>query len=78
MTLIGPVLYRQGFFAFDMFSATSGLRRSFGYRNVEDAIYDRNMTLTQPVHLGCATCSEFAAEWQDMLGNMPADTAVAA
>lgn len=77
MTIIGPVLFRQGLFAFDIFSMTGGLRRSFGYRVVDEAIYDRNMTLIQPTHLGCATCAEFAAEWQSMMPPL-APAAVAA
>jgi hypothetical protein len=39
--VIGPVLWRQGGYAFDSWTAEEGLSRGYIYRRVEDAHYAR-------------------------------------
>jgi len=40
--VIGPVLTREGGYAFDAWSLEDGLRRGHNYRRIEDAHYARN------------------------------------
>jgi hypothetical protein len=62
-TFIGPVVSREGGFAFDTFSLASGLKRGFAYRCVEQADYDRKTTLRRAavnaLLIPCDTLAEF-------------------
>jgi hypothetical protein len=65
--LVGPVVCRDGGFAFDTCTPAAGIRRGFAYRRVEQAEYDRRSTLLG-VHLpagamptACDTVAAFAA-----------------
>jgi len=76
--LVGPILCRNGGFAFDTFSREGGLRRGFPYRRVEEAKYDRKVTLLgigAPSHIariGCETLSEFDQRCETLAGPMAA------
>ena len=74
-TLVGPVLYRQNGYAFDMFTVAAGLNRSFSYKTVEEAIYDRKTTLRGLSMVGCETTTEFDKECEAM---MPEDVRLCA
>jgi hypothetical protein len=62
---IGPVIERDGRFAYDTFSDQDGLRSSFRYPRVEQAHYDRRSMIVEwrraaqvRVHV-CETLAEF-------------------
>jgi hypothetical protein len=62
---IGPVIERDGRFAYDTFSDQDGLRSSFRYPRVEQAYYDRRSMIVEwrraaqvRVHV-CETLAEF-------------------
>jgi hypothetical protein len=63
--LVGPVVSRNGGFAFDTFCAPDGLKRGYPYRRVEQANYDRKATLLglqlsrEFVTTACETILEF-------------------
>jgi hypothetical protein len=60
--LVGPVLIRDGGYAFDIWTPEEGLSRSFRYRRAEDAYYARRVEIrdfTGPV--SCDTVDEFVA-----------------
>jgi hypothetical protein len=65
--LVGPVICRDGGYAFATCSILTGLKRGFLYRRVEQANYDRKMTLggghlpAGHAALACDTAAEFAA-----------------
>jgi hypothetical protein len=60
---VGPIVRRQGGFAFDTFSPIEGLRTSFAYRCVEQADYDRKTTLRSAAQgallIACETIADF-------------------
>jgi hypothetical protein len=69
--LVSPVLTRDGGFAFDTFTTTSGLCRGFVYRRVEHADRDRKATLRGQHHprrivtvVDCATLVDFHCRQQ--------------
>jgi hypothetical protein len=76
-TFIGPVISREGGFAFDTFSLASGLKQGFAYRCVEQAAYDRKMTLRRAavnaLLIPCETLADFQRRCAGFL-----ETAVAA
>ena len=61
--VIGPVLTRNGGFAFDCWAPEDGLKSGYVYRRVEDARYARNYEIK--VHcngtgtVACSTVDEF-------------------
>ena len=65
-TVVGPILMKQGSYAFDSWTPEEGLIRGYAYRRVEDAHYARNIEiksrLRQPgTAVVCATLDEFTA-----------------
>jgi hypothetical protein len=66
-TLLGPVLYRQGGYAYDRFTVEDGLSRSYSYRTIEEAIYDRKVTLRGVSMVGCATSDVFETKCAEMM-----------
>ena len=63
-TVVGPVLMKQGCYAFDLWTPEEGLSRGYAYRRVEDAHYARNVEIKsrrrQPdTAVVCATLDEF-------------------
>jgi hypothetical protein len=63
--VVGPVVSREGGFAFDFWTPEEGLSRGYTYRRIEDAYYARNAELRyrnkgysdHPVT--CSTVDEF-------------------
>ena len=76
--LVAPILCRNGGFAFDTFSREGGLRRGFPYRRVEEAKYDRKVTLlgigaiVSAARIDCETLSEFDQRCASLSGTMAA------
>ena len=65
--VVGPVLTREGGFAFDCWTPEAGFSRGFSYRCVEDAHYARKSEIrarrrkSGSVMLDCSTLDEFAS-----------------
>jgi hypothetical protein len=66
--IVGPVVTREGGYAFDSWTPGAGLSRSYSYPRVEDAHYARNVEIRSlrrgaPGGLvACTTIDEFVAE----------------
>lgn len=66
--VVGPVITREGGYAFDSWTPQTGLSRSYSYRRVEDAYYARRVeirshtTVAADQMVACNTIDEFAAE----------------
>jgi hypothetical protein len=64
-TVIGPVLTRDGGYAFDAWTPEHGLSRGYVYRHIDDAYYARKAELRDPVKgnsdriVACNTVDEF-------------------
>ena len=63
-TVVGPILIKEGCYAFDLWTPEEGLSRGYAYRRVEDAHYARNVEIKsrrrQPdTAVVCATLDEF-------------------
>jgi hypothetical protein len=63
-TVVGPILMKQGCYAFDLWTPEEGLSRGFAYRRIEDAHYARNVEIKshwrQPdTAVVCTTLDEF-------------------
>jgi hypothetical protein len=43
--IIGPILNRSGGYCFDIWTAAKGVSLGYTYRRIEDAYYDRKLTL---------------------------------
>jgi hypothetical protein len=41
-TVVGPILIKEGGYAFDLWTPEEGLSRGYAYRRIEDAHYARN------------------------------------
>lgn len=65
--VFGPVITREGGYAFDSWTPEKGLSRGFAYRRVEDAHYARRVEIkshaTGPATpmVACATIDEFSS-----------------
>jgi hypothetical protein len=62
--VVGPILMKQGCYAFDLWTPEEGLSHGYAYRRIEDANYARNVEiksrLRQPdTTVVCATLDEF-------------------
>ena len=64
-TIVGPVLARNGGYAFDTWEQSAGLRPGFTYRRLEDARYARNAALNGARSgrraVECGTLDQFIA-----------------
>jgi hypothetical protein len=66
-TVVGPILIKEGGFAFDLWTPEEGLSRGFAYRRIEDAHYARNTEIRSRRRGGpnpavtCNTVDEFAS-----------------
>ncbi len=60
--ILGPLLAREGGFAFDAWTPQEGLSRGFAYRRVGDAHYARNSEIrSRPGSVVCTTLEEFTS-----------------
>jgi hypothetical protein len=72
--LISPIVSRDGGFAFDTFSTAAGLTPGFTYRRIEQASYDRKITLQSLPRasgfaiVACETLGEFSRRCAALLG----------
>jgi hypothetical protein len=64
--LVGPIILKEGGYAFDSWTPEEGLSRGYAYRRIEDAHYARNVELksrrrgwSDPA-VACGTLDEFA------------------
>src|SRR5271166_808701 len=63
--IVGPILAREGGYAFDSWTPEEGLSRGFAYRRVGDAHYARNVEIRSPRKgrpdpaVACSTIEEF-------------------
>jgi hypothetical protein len=62
--IVGPILLKQGCYAFDLWTPEEGLSRGYAYHRIEDAHYARNAEIKarrrQPdTMLVCGTLEEF-------------------
>lgn len=64
--IIGPILKRAGGYVFDTWNAREGLNPGFTYRRIEDAAYERNVTIRKGQSslsaTVCHTLEEFLAQ----------------
>jgi len=63
--VVGPIVTRDGGFAFDSWSPEKGLSRGYAYRRIEDAHYARKAEIrscasARPM-LACSTVDEFTS-----------------
>lgn len=65
LAVIGPILLKEGCYAFDLWSPEEGLCRGYAYRRVEDAHYARNAEIKSRrggrwgTAVACSTLDEF-------------------
>src|SRR5260370_40089687 len=65
--VVGPILIKEGAYAFDLWTPEEGLSRGYAYRRIEDAHYARNSEIRsrRRVRLGpavtCNTLDEFTS-----------------
>ena len=70
--IIGPILNRSGGYRFDIWTAAKGVSLGYTYRRIEDAYYDRKLTLAAPrrsptlTTIACETIDAFKNEVQRM------------
>ena len=86
-TVVGPILTKEGGYAFDTWTPEEGLSRGYAYRRVEDAHYARNAEIRSRKHgrpvaaLTCNTLDEFTsavaerdATFRALVSNLEAET----
>jgi hypothetical protein len=65
--VVGPIVTREGGYAFDSWTTEAGLRRGYPYRRIEDAHYARRAEIKSGSDgltaemVACSTIDEFAA-----------------
>ena len=63
--VVGPILIKEGCYAFDLWTPEEGLSRGYAYRRIEDANYARNVEIRsrrrQDAAVVCATLDEFTS-----------------
>ena len=63
--VVGPILLKEGCYAFDLWTPEEGLSRGYAYRRVEDAHYARNIEIRSRSQgrlgpaIACSTLDEF-------------------
>jgi hypothetical protein len=63
--VVGPILLKEGRYAFDLWTPEEGLSRGYAYRRVEDAHYARNAEIRSRrrgrsgAAVACSTLDEF-------------------
>ena len=72
--VLGPVLTRNGGYAFDCWTPEEGLSRGYTYGRIEDAHYARNIEIrsrnnrSSDQTIGCSTVDEFVRLTLDLRG----------
>jgi hypothetical protein len=65
--VVGPIVTREGGYAFDSWTPEEGLSRGYSYRRVEDAHYARKVEIRSRIKgfagpiVACSTVDEFAS-----------------
>ena len=65
--VVGPIVTRDGGFAFDSWTPERGLSRGYSYRRIEDAHYARKVEIRSRVRsfvgpmVACSTLDEFSS-----------------
>ena len=65
--VVGPIVTREGGYAFDSWTLEGGLHRGYAYRRIEDAHYARKAEIRSRFHgfaaemVACSTIDEFTA-----------------
>jgi hypothetical protein len=65
--VVGPIVTREGGYAFDSWTPEEGLSRGYSYRRIEDAHYARKVEIRSGVRgsagpmLACSTIDEFTS-----------------
>ncbi len=63
--VVGPILMKEGCYAFDLWTPEEGLNRGYAYRRIEDAHYARNAEIRSRSRgrsgaaVACSTLDEF-------------------
>ena len=63
--VVGPILLKEGCYAFDLWTPEAGLSRGYAYRRIEDAHYARNAEIRSRrrgrsgAAVACGTLDEF-------------------
>jgi hypothetical protein len=63
--VVGPILLKEGCYAFDLWTPEEGLSRGYAYRRIEDAHYARNAEIRSRgrgrsvAAVACSTLDEF-------------------
>jgi hypothetical protein len=67
LAVVGPIVTREGGYAFDSWTLEEGLSRGFSYRRIEDAHYARKIEIksrakqySSPL-VACGTVDEFTS-----------------
>ena len=66
-TVVGPILIKEGGYAFDLWTPEEGLSRGYAYRRIEDAHYARNIEIRSRRRgrpgpaVACNTLDEFTS-----------------
>ena len=69
--VVGPIVTREGGYAFDSWTLEEGLRSGYPYRRIEDAHYARRAEIRSRSHgfaaemVACSTIDEFTAALAD-------------
>ena len=65
--VVGPIVIREGGYAFDSWTPDQGLSRGYSYRRIEDAHYARKVEIRSSIRgsagrmLACDTIDEFTS-----------------
>jgi len=65
--VVGPIVTRDGGYAFDSWTPEKGLRRGYSYRRIEDAHYARKVEIGSRARsfagpmVACSTLDEFSS-----------------
>jgi len=65
LAVVGPILLKEGRYAFDLWTAEEGLSRGYPYHRIEDAHYARNAEIRsrrqapRNIAMACGTLEEF-------------------
>ena len=73
-TVVGPILTKEGGYAFDIWTPDEGLSCGYAYRRIEDAHYARNVEIRSRKKgyldrmIACNTVDDFVRLTSDLTG----------